>query len=301
MLNPLVRPFLALGRAKTKPKEVKKKEETPLERKKNLSLSLLLSLFCPFLETWKRKAPSCSCFLSFSLSLSLARALSLPSISFDQQRRKQESNKTPPPPPPPPGGPPPQNQKSDGRKKKKTRLSQSSLFLLYFFPQALERRECGESSVFFALSPRSLPPMAALGEAWMPGAVLASGRYRVVADISGKEDEKSREGWKSRSRALTLESSSCGPWPPPWGCSAAPPVRVGRYEAVSGSVCRQLKIVSWPASCRARRWFLLSLLLRERSKNNNQLTKFRPPPLPPPTYSHSTQPAPLRPSWRPRT
>ena len=75
MLNPLVRPFLALGRAKTKPKEVKKKEETPLERKKNLSLSLLLSLFCPFLETWKRKAPSCSCFLSFSLSLSLARAL----------------------------------------------------------------------------------------------------------------------------------------------------------------------------------------------------------------------------------
>jgi hypothetical protein len=28
--------------------------------------------------------------------------------------------------------------------------------------------------------------MAALGEAWMPGAVLASGRYRVVADISGK-------------------------------------------------------------------------------------------------------------------
>ena len=238
--------------------------------------------------------------LFLSLSLSRARAHCPRSLLINKEENKKAA-KLPPPLSPLPGDPHPKIKSQTREKKEKTRLPQSSLFLLYFFPQALERRECGESSVFFALSPRSLPPMAALGEAWMPGAVLASGRYRVVADISGKEDEKSREGWKSRSRALTLESSSCGPWPPPWGCSAAPPVRVGRYEAVSGSVCRQLKTVSWPASCRARRWFLLSLLLRERSKNNNQLTKFRPPPLPPPKYSHSMQPAPLRPSWRPRT
>ena len=122
----------------------------------------------------------------------------------------------------------------------------------------------------------------------MPGAVLASGRYRVVADISGK-GAMTKRGWKEGERvcrALTLEARHSGPWPPPAGRSAGPPDRAGRYESLPGSVCRHAKTRSSPASYRAPAMvFSLSHLREgERAKISSR-TKSRPPPLSQPLHA----------------
>ena len=94
-------------------------------------------------------------------------------------------------------------QRSEGGARRKnesfevdsTSFSVFPFFLFFFFFSEGERRAL---TLFFQLAREELelererklflalffPPMAALGEAWMPGSVLAAGRYKILSDIS---------------------------------------------------------------------------------------------------------------------
>lgn len=112
---------------------------------------------------------------------------------------------------------------------------------------------------FFSLSrPSVLVPMAALGEAWMPGAVLSGGRYRVVADISGK-----RDGWTARNEGKSQKGAGVDAsffaaplWPRVlfaalWRC-VDPPDHAVRSYSISGIACRQQQGIQWPATYQTR-------------------------------------------------
>lgn len=89
----------------------------------------------------------------------------------------------------------------------------------------------------------------------MPGSVLASGRYRVVADISGKNESKKwcQSAGQQQGGVETLEADAEAAGRA--GGSALnyrPPDRAERYGSVSGLVRAQFQTIPWPGSYRAR-------------------------------------------------